>query len=123
MAIPAPAADNDNDDDCYCEINDINLETVDDNRKAHYENTSKKLCKQVQTLLFILSFFQVGIWSQNDVVSTSMRRDDVASTFIRRHFHVMCPLGSFFFPFFFLLPWQIWFDQSLPATTDIAVPL
>ena len=28
----------------------------------------------------------VGIWCQNDVVSTSMRRDDVASTLIRRHF-------------------------------------
>ena len=31
---------------------------------------------------------------QNDVVLTSMRRDDVASTLIRRHFYVMCPLGS-----------------------------
>ena len=30
---------------------------------------------------------------QNDVVSTSMRRDHVASTFIRRHFNVVCPLG------------------------------
>ena len=28
----------------------------------------------------------VCIWCQNDVVSTSMRRDDVASTLIRRHF-------------------------------------
>ena len=37
----------------------------------------------------------VGIWCQNDVVSTSMRRDDVASTLIRRHFYVMCPLGSY----------------------------
>ena len=32
---------------------------------------------------------------QNDVVSTSMRRDHVASTLIRRHFHVVCPLGYF----------------------------
>ena len=37
----------------------------------------------------------VDIWCQNDVVSTSMRRNHVASTLIRRHFYVMCPLGSF----------------------------
>ena len=36
----------------------------------------------------------VGIWCQNDVVSTSMRRHHVASTLIRRHFYVMCPLGK-----------------------------
>ena len=35
----------------------------------------------------------VGIWCQNDVVSTSMRRDHVASMLIRRHFYVMCLLG------------------------------
>ena len=40
--------------------------------------------------------YPVGIWCQNDVVSTSMRRNHVASTLIRRHFHVMCPLGSQF---------------------------
>ena len=28
----------------------------------------------------------MGIWGQNDVVSTSMRRHYVASTLIRRHF-------------------------------------
>ena len=39
-----------------------------------------------------------GIWCQNDVVLTSMRRDDVASTLIRRHFHTKCPLGSHFVP-------------------------
>ena len=32
---------------------------------------------------------------QNDVVSTSMRRDHVASTLIRHHFNVVCPLGCF----------------------------
>ena len=37
----------------------------------------------------------VGIWCQTDVVSTSMRRHHVASTLIRRHFHVMCSLGLF----------------------------
>ena len=34
-----------------------------------------------------------GTQHQNDVVSTSMRRDHVASTLIRRHFNVVCPLG------------------------------
>ena len=34
-----------------------------------------------------------GIWCQNDVVSTLMRRHHVASTLIRRHFYVMCPMG------------------------------
>ena len=33
-----------------------------------------------------------GIWCQNDVVLTSMRRH-VASTLIRRHFGTKCPLG------------------------------
>ena len=37
--------------------------------------------------------FPVGIWCQNDVVSMSMRRDHVASTLIRRHFHTKCTLG------------------------------
>ena len=34
-----------------------------------------------------------GTQHQNDVVSTSMRRDHVASTLIRRHFNVVCLLG------------------------------
>ena len=34
-----------------------------------------------------------GTQHQNDVVSTSMRRDHVASTLIRRHINVVCPLG------------------------------
>ena len=38
----------------------------------------------------------MGFWCQNDVVSTSMRRNHVASTLIRRHFYVMCPLGIAF---------------------------
>ena len=37
--------------------------------------------------------FPAGIWCQNDVVSTSMRRNHVASTLIRRHFRPKCPLG------------------------------
>ena len=34
-----------------------------------------------------------GIWCENDVGSTSMRRHHVASTLIRRHFGTKCPLG------------------------------
>ena len=37
--------------------------------------------------------FPAGIWCQNDVALTSMRRDDVASTLIRRQFLTKCPLG------------------------------
>ena len=36
----------------------------------------------------------MGVWCQNDVVSTSMRRNYVASPLRRRHFHVICPLGA-----------------------------
>ena len=36
-----------------------------------------------------------GIWYQNDILLTSMRRDDVISTLIRRHFGTKCPLGNF----------------------------
>ena len=42
-----------------------------------------------------------GLWCQKDVVLTSMRRDDVASTLIRRHFGTKCSLGPFN-QFFFL---------------------
>ena len=35
----------------------------------------------------------MGIWCENDVRSTSMRRD--ASTLIQRHFRTKCPLGFF----------------------------
>ena len=38
--------------------------------------------------------YPAGTQYQNDVVSTSMRRDHVASTLIRRHFNVVCPLGK-----------------------------
>ena len=34
-----------------------------------------------------------GIWCENVVGSTSMRRHHVASTLIRRHFCTKCPLG------------------------------
>ena len=38
----------------------------------------------------------VGIWCQNDVVLTPMRRHHVSSTLIRRHFGTKCPLGQLF---------------------------
>ena len=37
---------------------------------------------------------QAGTPRLNDVVLTSMRRDDVASMSVRRHFDVECLLGS-----------------------------
>ena len=49
----------------------------------------KRFCKAIPGLSN-----PVGIWCQNDVISTSMRRNHVASTLIRRHLYVMCPLGS-----------------------------
>ena len=39
--------------------------------------------------------YPAGIWCENDVVLTSMRRDYVASTLIRRHFDTKCPLGKY----------------------------
>ena len=42
-----------------------------------------------------LGHHPAGIWCRNDVVSTSMRRNHVASTLIRRHFRTKCPLGNY----------------------------
>ena len=44
--------------------------------------------------VFNHSRYPAGIWCKNDVVLTLMRRDDVASTLIRRHFRTKCPLGT-----------------------------
>ena len=44
-------------------------------------------------LLVLLVSFPVGTQRENGVVSTSMRRDHVVSTLIRRHFDVVCLLG------------------------------
>ena len=41
---------------------------------------------KITTIGGITRITQVGIWCQNDVVSTSMGRDHVASTLIRRQF-------------------------------------
>ena len=43
--------------------------------------------------LYFRRIIPAGIWCKNDVVSTSMRRDYVASTLIRRHFGTKCLLG------------------------------
>ena len=43
----------------------------------------------------ILHAIPGGTQHQNDVVSTSMLRDHVASTLIRHHFNVVCPLGLY----------------------------
>ena len=45
--------------------------------------------------------FPVGIWCENDVGSTSMRRHHVASTLIRRHFCTKCPLGYLSLAYYF----------------------
>ena len=42
--------------------------------------------------LLNLGMFPADIKCENDVVLTSMRRDYVASTLIRRHFDTKCPL-------------------------------
>ena len=48
-----------------------------------------------------------GAQRRNNVVSTLIQRVDVDSTFDRRCFNVVCPLGTFTFPDFFTLPF--WF--------------
>ena len=45
--------------------------------------------------IYVLLIYPAGIWCQNDVVSTSVRRNHVASTLIRRHFRIKCPLGIY----------------------------
>ena len=67
-----------------------------------------KFCRLL--FLVVKELNPVGIWCQNDVVLTSMRRHHVASTSIRRHFGTKCPLGNqslrcmgihpFFYPIF-----------------------
>ena len=52
-----------------------------------------KICKTGEnTSEVIVESDPAGTQHQNDVVSTSMRRDHVASTLIRRHFNVVCLL-------------------------------
>ena len=64
-----------------------------------YSEGSKVQCSAYDASC-VVSFWReiktapVSIWCQNGVVSTSIRRHHVASTLIRRHFHIMCPLGA-----------------------------
>lgn len=41
----------------------------------------------------IMDFLSAGAWRQGGVGLTSMLRDDVVSTPVRRHFGVICSLG------------------------------
>ena len=41
--------------------------------------------------------YQAATWRRNDVVLTSMRRDEVASTSVQRYYDVMCLMSSFFY--------------------------
>ena len=55
--------------------------------------THSILSSQRKSKIYPLYASPAGIWCENDVVLTSMRRDYVASTLIRRHFDTKCPLG------------------------------
>ena len=89
------------------------IQVHDQDWHSHSVNTLKTFVlggsfaqlKSVKNMLFTITIVgylhrkgacPVGIWCQNDVVLTSMRRDDVASTSIQRHFDTKCPLGEVF---------------------------
>ena len=80
--------------------------------RQSYDNTSTfssktaelKIDKRAFASCDSLWYNPVGIWCENDVGSTSMRRHHVASTLIRRHFCTKCPLGS---PVLKLQQWYI----------------
>ena len=71
-------------------------------RKIRNRRRSVGICKHLRLLRFQYASsassntLPVGIWCPNDVVSTSMRRDHVASTLIRRHFNTKCLLGCLY---------------------------
>ena len=67
---------------------EIDLETVADGT-----NTVLTAHNTTESSICYFDLHPAGIWCENDVGSTSMRRDDVASTLIRRHFGTKCPLG------------------------------
>ena len=60
----------------------------------HYTYSSVSDIFGVHNVTTVIKVNPEGIWCQNDVILTSMRRDDVASTLIRRHFGTKCPLGK-----------------------------
>ena len=57
--------------------------------------------------------YPAGIWCKNDVVLTLMRRDDVASTLIRRHFRTKCPLGKKYTHVFWEAQFEIFAAEPL----------
>ena len=72
----------------------INLRIVNTQICLLISSSPFRVSSKKQTLIRLCNVSQpgpVGIWCQNDVVSTSMRRTDVNTT----SFHVMCPLGLF----------------------------
>ena len=62
---------------------------------------------RLYTFAIFVGVFPAGTQHQNDVLSTSMRRDHVASTLIRRHFNVVCPLGLYSI-------WKPWSTAEVP---------
>ena len=68
----------------YLSVFRANSETADCISRLVNENLQIITCRG----------YPAGTQYQNDVVSTSMRRDHVASTLIRRHFNVVCLLGN-----------------------------
>ena len=50
---------------------------------------------RVSSNRYIMIRLSDKIWCHNDVVSTLMRRHQVALMLIQCYFHVMCPLGLF----------------------------
>ena len=64
------------------------LETL----RGIYTNHAIVIIGTCTLILKKVGLFPAGTQHQNDVVSTSMRRDHVASTLIRRHFNVVCLL-------------------------------
>ena len=73
-------------------------------RRFFYLRSSLLLVRKT----LVCGFLPAGIWCKNDVVLTLMRRDDVASTLIRRHFCTKCPLGQ-----------QCWHLYSCPLSCFI----
>ena len=63
-------------------------------RRAPVRRHETLLVPKIRIYEHTLEQSPAGTWRKNDVVLTSMRRDDVASTLIRRHFGTKCPLGQ-----------------------------
>ena len=89
------------------QLNELFRSTVDMNlasiipyefKKSNQDNLASRCSWEAgNQLVFtaLTELFPVDTQRLNDVISTSMRRDHVASTLIRRHFDLMCLLGVF----------------------------